>query len=115
MSPFIFNTTKSVVFENGAAQRLPDLAGDLLGTDCLLVTDAGLRKLGLVDATVSSLEAAGHRVVIFDEVEADPSRETLMKAVETGKTAGVTSVVGFGGGSSQDVAKLAALLLGPDA
>ncbi|THF72928.1 MAG: iron-containing alcohol dehydrogenase [Sulfitobacter sp. SK025] len=115
MSPFIFNTTKSVVFENGAAQRLPDLAGDLLGTDCLLVTDAGLRKLGLVDATVSSLEAAGHRVVIFDEVEADPSRETLMKAVETGKTAGVTSVVGFGGGSSQDVAKLAALLLGSDA
>ena len=80
-----------------------------------MVTDSGLRKLGLVDATVSSLEATGHTVVIFDEVEADPSRETLMKAVETGRAAGVTSVIGFGGGSSQDVAKLAALLLGSDA
>ena len=115
MSPFIFNTTKSVVFENGAAQRLSELAGSLLGAVCLLVTDSGLRKLGLVDATVSSLEATGHTVVIFDEVEADPSRETLMKAVETGRAAGVTSVIGFGGGSSQDVAKLAALLLGSDA
>ena len=100
MSPFIFNTTKSVVFENGAAQRLSELAGSLLGAVCLLVTDSGLRKLGLVDATVSSLEATGHTVVIFDEVEADPSRETLMKAVETGRAAGVTSVIGFGGGSS---------------
>ena len=115
MSPFIFNTTKSVVFENGAAQRLSELAGSLLGAVCLMVTDSGLRKLGLVDATVSSLEATGHTVVIFDEVEADPSRETLVKAVETGRVAGVTSVIGFGGGSSQDVAKLAALLLGSDA
>jgi alcohol dehydrogenase class IV len=50
--------------------------------------------------------------VVFDAVEADPSRATLLAATEAGRAAGVTSVVGFGGGSPMDVAKLAAYLLG---
>jgi len=112
MTPFVFNTTKSVVFENGAAVRLAELAGGLLGENCLLVTDPGLRKLGLCDPAIAALEAAGHVVTVFDAVEADPSRETLMAAVEAGRAADATGVIGFGGGSSQDVAKLVALLLG---
>ncbi len=112
MTPFVFNTTKSVVFENGAAVRLAELAGGLLGQDCLFVTDPGLRALGLCDPAIAALEKAGHVVTVFDAVEADPSRETLMKAVEAGRAAGASGVIGFGGGSSQDVAKLVALLLG---
>lgn len=112
MSAFTFNTTKSLVFETGAAARLADCAGAVLGESVMIVTDAGLRKLGMLDAAVTSLEQAGRKVVIFDAVEADPSRETLMKAVEFGRAAGVTGLVGFGGGSPMDVAKLTALLLG---
>ncbi len=114
MTPFVFNTTKSVVFENGAAVRLAELAGGLLGLRCLLITDPGLRALGLCDPAIAALEAVGHTVTVFDAVEADPSRGTLMKAVEAGRAAGTTGVIGFGGGSSQDVAKLVALLLGSD-
>ena len=114
MNPFVFNTTKSVVFENGAAVRIAALAGGLLGKTCLLITDPGLRKLGLCDPCIDALEKAGHQVSVFDDVEADPSRETLMRAVEAGRSAGATGVIGFGGGSSQDVAKLVALLLGSD-
>jgi len=114
MNPFVFNTTKSVVFENGAAVRIAALAGGLLGKACLLITDPGLRKLGLCDPCIDALEKAGHQVTVFDDVEADPSRETLMRAVEAGRSAGATGVIGFGGGSSQDVAKLVALLLGSD-
>jgi len=50
--------------------------------------------------------------VLFDAVEADPSKETLLAAVELGRERRVTHVVGFGGGSPMDVAKLAAYLLG---
>src|SRR5690606_2552109 len=78
----------------------------------LFITDPGLRALGLTDQAVASMEAQGMTVTIFDAVEADPSRATLTKAVETGRAAGADAVVGFGGGSSQDVAKLCALLLG---
>ncbi len=51
-------------------------------------------------------------MTVFDEVEADPSLATVMKAVEAGRMASATGVIGFGGGSSLDVAKVAALLLG---
>ncbi|MGB3502559.1 MAG: iron-containing alcohol dehydrogenase [Mesorhizobium sp.] len=112
MTPFVFNTTASIVFEAGAARRLGQIAGKRLGERVLFVTDPGLRKLGLGDGAVASLEASGIAVTIFDSVEADPSRATLEKAIEAGRAAGVTGVVGFGGGSSLDVAKLVALLLG---
>ena len=112
MTPFVFNTTPSIVFEPGAARRLGAIAGRKLGPRVLLVTDPGLRKLGLGDAAVASLEGEGIAVTIFDAVEADPSRATLEKAVEAGRAAQATGVVGFGGGSSLDVAKLVALLIG---
>ncbi|MBD3679041.1 MAG: iron-containing alcohol dehydrogenase [Rhodobacteraceae bacterium] len=114
MTPFTFNTTKSLVFENGAAARLGELAGPLLGARVLVVTDPGLRKLGLCDAGIASLEGAGCVVTVFDQVEADPSQATLDAATALGRDAGVTGVLGFGGGSSLDVAKLAALLIGSD-
>jgi alcohol dehydrogenase class IV len=112
MNPFTFNTTPSLVFESGAARRFGAVAGGRLGPSVLFVTDPGLRKLWLCDAAIASLEEQGARVTVFDAVEADPSRATLMKAVEAGKAAGATGVAGFGGGSSLDVAKLAALLIG---
>jgi len=112
MTPFTFNTTPSIVFEPGATRRLGAIAGKKMGGSVLFVTDPGLRKLGLADSAVASLQGDGIAVSVFDQVEADPSRATLMKAVEAGRAAGATGVVGFGGGSSLDVAKLAALLLG---
>ncbi|MBW3097424.1 iron-containing alcohol dehydrogenase [Pseudohoeflea coraliihabitans] len=114
MNPFVFNTTKSLVFRPGAAAKLASTAGDLLGRASLFVTDPGLRKLGLCDPAIASFEAAGIAVTLFDSVEADPSLATLMAAVEAGRNGAVTSVVGFGGGSSLDVAKLSALLLGSE-
>jgi alcohol dehydrogenase class IV len=110
--PFTFNTTRSIVFENGAARRLGSIAGKRLGEAILFITDPGLRRLGLCDQALASFEEEGRSVTIFDQVEADPSLATLMKAVEAGRAAGATGVVGFGGGSSLDVAKLAALLIG---
>lgn len=112
MNPFTFNTTKSLVFRPGAAAGLGELAEPLAGARCLFVTDPGLRRLGLCDPALASLEAAGVAVTIFDGVEADPSLATLTAAVEAGRQAGVEGVIGFGGGSSLDVAKLASLLLG---
>ena len=114
ISPFAFNTTPSIVFDPGSSGRLGQVAGRRLGARVLLITDPGLRRLGLCDPAIASLEKEGIAVTVFDAVEADPSRATLMKAVEAGRAAKITGVVGFGGGSSLDVSKLSALLCGSD-
>lgn len=112
MGPFSFNTTKSLVFRPGAAKELAPIAGAVLGARVLVVTDPGISKLGLIEAALASLAAAGHQSRVFDRVEADPSIATLNNAVEVGRTLGATGVLGFGGGSSMDIAKLVSLLLG---
>jgi len=112
LNPFVFNTTPSLVFEPGAAKRLGAVVGKKLGSAVLFVTDPGLRRLGLCDGALASLKAQGIDTTVFDTVEPDPSLATLDRAVELGRSGNVTGVVGFGGGSSLDVAKLAALLVG---
>lgn len=112
MHEFTFNTTASIVFECGAAGRLDEIVGGRLGRAILFVTDPGIRALGLCDHALASLRNAGIKVVVYDQVEPDPSRGCLVEAVEAGRAANVTGVVGFGGGSSLDVAKLTALILG---
>jgi len=111
-APFAFNTTPQIVFAPGSAARLGTIAAPVTGASVLLITDPGLRRLGLCDPAIGGLLTAGVTVQVFDAVEADPSLATLMQAVEAGRAFGATGVIGFGGGSSMDVAKLAALLLG---
>ena len=94
------------------AGKSDDLAYLLPPGPCLFVSDEQLVKLGLTDAAREALKHSGRSIVLFDAVEADPSRKTLEAAVAAGREAGVESVVGFGGGSPMDVAKLAAYLLG---
>ena len=108
MRPFTFNPGPRLL---AGPDQAAALAEKLPGGACLLVTDQDLVRLGLTRAYQDAI-GKERELVIFDTVEADPSKETLLAATGAGRTACVTSVVGFGGGSPMDVAKLAAYLLG---
>lgn len=112
MQPFVFNTTASIVFQNGAAAEAGSICVNKLGKRVLLITDKGLVSLGLVEPAIKSLKDAGCTVDVFDDVEADPSQATLNGAISAAKSCDATGIIGFGGGSSMDVAKLAALIAG---
>src|SRR5512139_3499209 len=109
MRPFTFHPGPRLISGDGSAA---ELAGLFPAGPCLFVTDRDVLRLGLTDACRTSLEESGREIILFDQVEADPSKETLLAAVDLGRRYGVTHVVGFGGGSPMDVAKLAAYLLG---
>ncbi len=102
MQGYEFRYGPQLISGPGAARRLAEVLPE---GRCLFVTDANVRGLGLADAVLAALPDT----IIFDAVEEDPSRETLMAAVAAGQ--GCVSVVGFGGGSPMDVAKLAAYLI----
>jgi alcohol dehydrogenase class IV len=106
MKAFEFLYGPKLIAGPGSTRRI----GELLPPGrCLFVTDETIRGLGLAEEALAALAEGGIEPVIFDWVEQDPSRATLMAAVEAGQ--GCASVVGFGGGSPMDVAKLAAYLI----
>jgi len=108
---FQFNTTPGLRFGAEESKNTALEVTKKLGKNILFVTDPGLVKLGLIDDTLAALRSYSE-VLVFDSVEADPSLKTLMKCVEVGSEFKATGVIGFGGGSSMDTAKLTALLIG---
>ena len=111
MKSFQFNTTPGLRFGAEESKNTALEVTRKLGKNILFVTDPGLVKLGLIDDTLAALRSYSE-VLVFDSVEADPSLKTLMKCVEVGSEFKATGVIGFGGGSSMDTAKLTALLIG---
>ncbi len=110
MTGFEFHTVKSFLSEPGGSARLGEVARGLGVERILLVTDPGIAELDLPRAAATSLAEAGVGLEVFAEVEADPAEATVLRAAALAREARVDGVVGFGGGSSMDVAKLAAFL-----
>ncbi len=107
---FAFNTSQRIVFEDGSAASLAHHASSLLGARPVIVTDKGIINAGLLEETHEDLQKAGCEVLVYEDVLADPPRKLVEDAVGKALEHRATSVVGFGGGSSLDVAKLVALL-----
>lgn len=112
MGAFSFNTTPSIRCEPGLSSRFgKEIASDF-GKSVLVVTDKGLRDAGLLEPFFQSLEDAGVACSVFDGVVADPPADVVLSAVVQAETCGADVIVGFGGGSSLDVAKLVAQIVG---
>ena len=108
---FNFHSTASLIFGNETAVKSSDQILNLLGKNIFVITDEGLTELGLYDKTIKKLQSYSN-INIFNKVESDPSKSTLLKAFQEATDFKSTGVLGFGGGSSMDVAKLVSLLLG---
>ena len=113
MVGFEFATTHRVLVEAGAATRLPELCQQLGATRVMLVTDPGIRSTPLLGPVEESFRSANMPLTLFDQVTADPADSVVLEAAASARDAGADLVIGFGGGSSMDVAKLVALLSHP--
>ncbi|MGZ5199462.1 MAG: iron-containing alcohol dehydrogenase [Telluria sp.] len=108
-----FSTVPTIISEPGAAaNRLGEAISTQFSTArrVLIVTDAGLLKAGLIEGPRRSLEQHGMTVDVFSEVTADPPEAVVEAAVARAREFQADLVIGLGGGSSMDVAKLAAVL-----
>ena len=112
LNNFTFNTTSGIRFGNGTSKSCVSEISQKLGPNILFITDKDLMSLKLTEPTLIELNKLSSKVEVFQDVEADPSLKTLMNAIEIGKKNKITGVIGFGGGSSMDVAKLTSLILG---
>ncbi|MGM0563576.1 MAG: iron-containing alcohol dehydrogenase [Pseudomonadota bacterium] len=109
MQSFTFETTPKIHCEPGSSERL----ADFLPEDAhrvVLITDGGLLQTGLLEPVLAALEGADKSVEVYTDVMADPPQERVEQAIQFARDAEADAIIGFGGGSSMDTAKLVALL-----
>ena len=106
-----FRSRDRIVCAAGALQGIGEVFAGLGARRVLLVCDPGIVRLGFAGKAQAALEAAGCSVAVFDQVVADPPAEVVEQAVREGRAFAADGVLGLGGGSSLDAAKLVALLV----
>lgn len=112
MNAFSFTTVPSLIVEYGSARRLGALLRERHRNErrLVLVTDRFLHESGLIAPALENLAAHDWRVTVIDDVIADPPDHVVLDAAARAKASGAQVVLGLGGGSSMDVAKLIAVL-----
>jgi len=113
MHPFSFATTAQLICEPGSSRRLANLCKERGARSVMVVTDPGITRFGLLDEVLPGFGTEGLSVAVYDQVLADPPESIVLAAVEQARSVKAELVIGFGGGSSMDVAKLVALLAHP--
>jgi len=112
MYAFNFNSVASALVEDGVTARLGGvLSARFSAKRPLIVTDKGLMALGLINPVLASLGKVDLPYAVYDGVEADPSEAVVEAALAAAHIHRADIIVGFGGGSSMDVAKLVAVLM----
>jgi alcohol dehydrogenase class IV len=107
----LFRTTKRIVFGLGSIERVGAEVRGLKAKKVLVVTDPGIVQAGLLEPLKYSLQEANIAFALFDGVEPDPRLEVVRQCAEMGRKEGVEALIGYGGGSSLDIAKVAAAML----
>ena len=105
----VINYLTTIVFEHGALAKLPDEMAALGIERPLVVTDEGIVAAGLLERLRAVL-ADGASAAVFDGTPPNPTEAAVLAAVDVYKGSGCDGVVAFGGGSSIDLGKGAALL-----
>ncbi len=99
-----------IIFGRGSLNRLPEQASRF-GRKILLVTGRkAMRKAGVLDKTMQQLSSSGLNTVLFDDVEHDPSLQTVNRGIEKARKEKVSMVISVGGGSAIDAGKAIACL-----
>ena len=110
MQSFSLAATPEVIFGNGRLAELPArvtaMAGK--GAPVVLVADPVLSTLGIVPRVIEALSVAGHHAALYDGFSGEPKHVDIDKAASLARNHKAKAVIGLGGGTALDTAKLVA-------
>ncbi len=94
--------------------ELTNILSKLKASKTLVVTDKGIINAGIYDKVKEILESTKQQIVLFDNVLPDPSIKLVNEVAQLARREKADVVIGLGGGSSIDTAKVAAALVNND-
>jgi alcohol dehydrogenase class IV len=107
-SSWSFQTAGQLVFGPGAMHRLGELTARLGAKRVLIVTDAALISLGFEKTIRDSLSSAKIAAETFGAGQPEPAIDVALAAIEQAKSFSPDAILGLGGGSNLDLAKIVA-------
>jgi alcohol dehydrogenase len=110
MPNILFRTTPRILMGPGCSEQIGLEVKALRGEKVLIVTDPGIIKAGLLDQIKPALKKGEIAYALFDRVESDPRIEIVDQALAQLKKEKCDTVIGLGGGSALDIAKLVAVM-----
>ncbi len=113
--PFEFTLPTKIVYGIDSVYQLPEEVRRINRVKPLVVTDPGIRKVGIDKIVTGLLEEAGIDYALFDEIEANPKDVNVEAGARAARAAGADCLIAVGGGSPIDCAKAIGVLLAHDA
>lgn len=111
MSTYTLLNTGRVIAGPDSIESIADVVADFGATRVLIISDKGVARAGLIERPKALLEAAGATVTVIDDTPPEPDVGQVESIFEEAKKQSCELVIGIGGGSAMDVAKIIAVLL----
>ncbi len=106
-----FKTTAKIITGAKSITTLPQEIKQLGGRNVFIITDEGIIKAGICDQVIQILKGSVKAVSVYGSVPPEPPLETIADCLEQARQARCDLIIGLGGGSSMDVAKVISVLL----
>lgn len=90
----------------GKVLEMPEILDNYGIRNVLVVTDKSLMFLGLPGPMLEAVREHGINVSIYDDVQPDPTYDTVKKGLELCEKNGCDGIIAFGGGSVLDSSKV---------
>lgn len=105
-------STQNIIFGNGAINQINNVLHRYKAKNVLIVTDQGLVQAGILDTILDAINKDEFNIEIYDQAIPEVPLPSVIEAYEFAKEKNATDVIiGIGGGSSIDLAKVIALLV----
>lgn len=114
MSTYSLLNAGRIVAGPDSIEQIAEIVKDHGASRVLIISDKGVARAGLIGRPKALLEAAGIAVTVLDDTPPEPEVEQANAIFSAAKNAACDLVIGIGGGSAMDVAKLVAVLLNND-
>lgn len=107
---FEFQVTTHIIYSRNGSNSLGEIVSRFGKNRYQVVTDAGVAGAGILDGLLESLKLAGIDTVLFNEVEVNPTVQTVDKACKQYENEKCEGVIAVGGGSPMDTGKSVGIL-----
>lgn len=104
---YTFHLPTKIIFGAGAVTQV-GVEAKQIGKKALVVTYPDIRKLGVLDRVLADLKTNRVEAIVFEKIEPNPRLNTVEEAASLAKEKQIDMIIGLGGGSAMDAAKVIA-------